>query len=106
MTSPKRFRYTDVPSLIQGDVPADEAWCYLSGLHTNIEFHHIMNGTFREKSEKYGCWVWLNSTVHHKLHHTPEGKQWGRSLKAKCQLAFENKYSRELWMREFKKSYL
>ena len=103
---PKRFRYTNVPSLIQGAVPEDEAWCYLSGLHTNIEFHHIMNGPYRKKSEKYGCWVWLNSTVHFNLHNTREGKQWERSLKAKCQLAFINQYSMELWMDTFHRSYL
>lgn len=101
-----KYRYTNIPSLIQGEVPESEAYCYLSGLHTNIDFHHIMNGAYRKKSEKYGCWVWLNHQVHDKLHSTPEGKKWERTLKQECQRAFENRYSREKWMKEFHRNYL
>ena len=85
-----------------------EKKCYLSGaVNVPLDKHHIMNGTAnRKKSEKYGVWVWLDHDVHMKLHQTAEGQQWQRYLKQEAQRAFEKIWSRELWMKEFKKNYL
>lgn len=104
----KKYRYTNVPSILQGEVPETEAYSYVSGLHTNIEFHHIMNGTkhFRKLSEEHGLWIWLTRAEHDKLHHTPEGIAYQLTLKQECQALFEKRYSRDRWMRLFHKNYL
>lgn len=103
-----RYRYTNVPSVIQGDVPEDEAWCFVTGHTGEMEFHHIMNGNKKSKrlSEEYGFWVWLEHDAHDRLHHTPEGIAYQRTLKQKCQIAFEREHPRSLWFRLFHKNYL
>ena len=101
-----KYRYTDVPSLLQGDVPEDDAWSYLSGVHTSLDFHPIMNAALKKKSEKYGCWVWLDHNLHDSIHSTYTGKAIEKSLKARCQAEFEKKHGHDLWMKEFKKNYL
>lgn len=79
---------------------------YLSGDTRNLEKHHIMNGANRDKSERFGLWVWLTHDEHMKLHGTPEGAKLARTLKAEAQEAFEKYYSRERWMKEFRRNYL
>jgi hypothetical protein len=102
----KRYRYTDVPSLLQGDVPDGDEVCYFMQMPMHCDFHHIMNGAYRKKSEKYGCWVWLCRSQHRWLHDTREGKQAERALKMECQIAFEHKYGHDLWMKEFGHNYV
>ena len=101
-----RYRYTNVPSLLQGDIPDGDEVCYITHIQRHCDFHHVMNGAFKKKSEQYGCWVWLTPYQHHLLHSTREGKKLMRELKAECQAAFEQKYSHSMWMHEFKKNYL
>lgn len=105
MSHKYRYKYTDVPSVIQGDVPEDEAVSFVSGLPCR-EFHHIMNGAFKKLSEEYGFWIWLTREEHNKLHFTKEGIQYQWTLKQKCQIAFERQHPRSMWMRLFKKNYL
>lgn len=103
-----KYRYTNVPSILQGDVPESEAESYISGLHTNIEFHHIMNGTkySRKLSEQYGLWIWLTKQEHENLHGTKEGAALQRTLKQECQALFEMEHPREMWIRLFHRNYL
>lgn len=101
-----RYRYTDVPSVLQGDVPESEAFSFLSGATGKIDFHHIMNGSKKKLSEEYGFWIWLTRAEHTKLHNTPEGIAYQRTLKQKCQIAFEKEHPRSMWMELFGKNYL
>lgn len=71
-----------------------------------MDKHHIMNGAYRAKSEKYGLWVWLHHDVHMWLHQTPDGAKYARELKKTAQRIFEEEHSRAEWMALFKKNYL
>lgn len=103
-----KYRYTNIPSVLQGDVPEWESRSYLSDRKGQCDFHHIFGQTKynRKLSEQYGFWIWLTREEHMKLHGTPEGIQFGITLKQECQQIFELNHSREMWMRLFKKSYL
>lgn len=83
-----------------------EKKCFLTGSEFNLERHHIMNGPYRKKAEKYGLWIWLNHDVHMYLHDTREGTQKRLELKALAQAEFEKHWSRELWKKEFGKCYV
>lgn len=40
----------------------DEKRCYLcggDGFYDRLDRHHIFNGALRDKSERFGLWVWL-----------------------------------------------
>lgn len=103
-----KYRYTNVPSVIQGDVPEAEASSFVSGRTDSIEFHHIFGKTkyYKKLSEQYGFWVWLTLEEHDKLHHTPVGVAYNRTLKQQCQELFEMEHSRSMFIRLFGKSYL
>lgn len=80
--------------------------CYLCGRQTGLERHHVMAGSNRKLSEKYGLTVWLC----HNCHTGTKGAQYDRtkgdSLKQDAQRAFEKEYSHEEWMDIFRKNYL
>ena len=100
-----RYRYTDVPSLLQGDMPEDEAECYRCHKY-GCEFHHIMNGTSsRKDAERTGAWVWLCPKCHHWAHDTGEGVRYLRELKEKAQSKFLETHSLAEWMAIFHKNY-
>lgn len=84
----------------------DGKYCYRTGSRFALDRHHILGGPFRDKSEKYGLWVYLDHNVHMWLHSTMQGQAYSRYLKVKAQQAFEEKYDHALWMKEFKKNYL
>lgn len=83
-----------------------ERECYFSHRTDNLDVHHVMNGAFRGKSDRYGLWVYLHHDVHMYLHQTSSGQQMAKELKKKAQEAFEEKYGHEKWMQEFHKNYL
>lgn len=103
-----KYRYTNVPSVIQGDVPETEANSFVSGRTNSIEFHHIFGKTkyYKKLSEQYGFWVWLTLEEHDKLHHTAAGVAYNKTLKQQCQELFEMEHSRSMFIRLFGKSYL
>ena len=80
--------------------------CYKTGVTNNLDRHHVMNGPYRDKSEAFGLWVYLNHDIHMWLHQTRDGEQYKRQLKQEAQLAFEDCYGHERWMQEFHKNYL
>lgn len=84
----------------------NEKVCFLTGTTKDLDKHHIMNGALRDKSEKYGLWVWLNHDVHMWLHQTAAGAEKARELKAQAQEAFEKEHSHSAWMGAFYKNYL
>lgn len=70
--------------------------------------HHCFEGTAnREKSEKWGLWVWLSPVWHNMYNFSVHfNKELEAGLKDYCQRQFELLYGHELWMSEFGKSYL
>ena len=82
-----------------------EKRCYISGAECNLEEHHVMTGIANRKlSEKYGLKVWLRQDIHRDLH--DRNKNLEIKLKQDAQRVFEEKYSHELWMKVFRRSYL
>ena len=101
-----KYRHTNIPSLLQGDVPDGEEIDFLSGSPMHCDFHHIMNGPYKKKAEEDGCWIWLSHEAHMKLHSTAEGAQFQYTLKQKCQIAYERIHTREMWVRRYHRNYL
>ena len=102
----KRYRYTDVPSLLQEDRPEDEAQCYRCKLEGQMQFHHILNGSLKRASEEIGAWVWLCPACHDWVHSTGDGVWFQRIMKATCQERYEENHTREEWMALVHKNYL
>lgn len=100
-----KYRYTNTPSLLQGDIPDGEEICYIHEQRMHCDFHHIMNASGKARSERFGCWIWLSPEAHRWLHDTPAGVRYQQELKAKCQIEFEKDHSREEWMELFHKNY-
>lgn len=80
--------------------------CYLTGRTGELDKHHIFNGAFRDKSEEYGLWVYLDHDVHMQLHHTPKGQKYARRLKEIAQEQFERNYGHEKFIEIFRRNYL
>lgn len=81
--------------------------CFLCGRKTNLECHHVMSGTANRKwSTKFGLTVFLC----HDCHTGTEGAQYNKEknlyLKQEAQMAFEERYSHEEWMKIFYKNYI
>lgn len=73
----------------------------------NLCIHHIFRGAFRDKSTKYGCWIWLRPEWHNQTNYSVHNdKKLEMKLQAMCQMAFEDKYGHELFMKEFKRDYI
>ena len=85
-----------------------EKECYKTRSTLNLHKHHIFGGTAnRKKSEKWGCWVWLQSDYHNASGHgVHSDKQFNMQLKQECQAKFEERYGHEKFMEVFHKNYL
>lgn len=103
----RKYRHSDTPSLIQGDIPDGEEVCVITGAEMRCEFHHVLGGNkiTRKRSEEIGAWVWVSPEEHYKLHNTPEGIARLQDLKEQCQTAFEKTHTRKEWMGLFHKNY-
>lgn len=91
---------------MSSSILSNERKSYLSGKTGTLHKHHIKNGPYRNKAEKYGVWCYLTAEEHNKLHSTKEGQEVATWLKQEAQKKFEQIWSRELWMKEFKRNYL
>lgn len=100
-----RYKYSNAPSLIQGDVPTEEAYCFICHRPTK-EFHHILNKTEKGFAENIGAWVWLCRGHHNRIHNTGDGQKLWRQWKADCQREYEKAHTREEWMSGAHRSYL
>ena len=81
--------------------------CYLCGKTVNLERHHIFAGVANRKiSETYGLWVYLC----HDCHTGDKGAQYDKEknlkLKQDAQIAFQDIYGRQMWMKLIRKNYL
>lgn len=85
-----------------------EKECFITHSTTGLHKHHIFGGANKNKSEKWGCWVYLR----HEWHNTSNlGVHCGNTslaleLKQLCQLEFEKLYGHEKFMEEFGRNYL
>lgn len=89
--------------------------CYLCmllhndyGRKTNLEEHHVMEGTAnRRLSEHYGLKVYLDPEHHRLSKESPHrDKRISDQLHVEAQKAFEKKYSYEKWMQVFGRNYI
>lgn len=93
----KKYKYTDIPSLLQGDMTEDEATCYKCG-KAPCDFHHILPNAGKKASEELGAWCWLCRECHAWVHDTADGVAFQRELKAMCQTEYETTHSHNEWM--------
>lgn len=100
-----RYRYTNVPSVIQGDVPDGDEKCVVCGKNMPCDFHHLLNGTRKKFSEDEGFWVWLCRRDHRWLHDTNQGHLLWNRWRSTCQEKYEQMHDREEWMRYAHKNY-
>lgn len=83
--------------------------CEICGSTRWLEVHHVFNGPYRKKSEKYGAVAVLCHHCHNEppngLHHNARRMQM---FKAMHQMRIMTEYSmtKEDFIREFGKSYL
>jgi hypothetical protein len=93
-------------SLLQGKAKR----CYLTDAEgVPLEKHHIYFGSgMRSISDKHGLWVWLVPEMHRGTYgvHGKEGHKIDLLLKRDCQRKYEEKHSREDWMKLIGRSYL
>lgn len=81
--------------------------CFICGRVTELECHHVMNGTANRKlSEKYGLTVWLCREHHTGDSGVHKNRAKADALKRLAQIAFEARYSHDEWMQVFRKNYL
>lgn len=89
--------------------------CYLCMLlhndysrKTNLEEHHVMEGTAnRRLSEHYGLKVYLDPEHHRTSRESPhQDREISDLLHVEAQKAFEKKYSYEKWMQVFGRNYI
>ena len=89
------------------DPPIFPKQCYVTGATTGLHKHHIFGGANRKHSERYGLYVWLSPEWHNMsdkgVHFNPA---LDRELKQIAQREFEQRYSRDKFIKEFGKSYL
>ena len=98
MRSYKKIKDSERFSIIQDSMEN----CYFCRMPKQ-DIHECINGPFREKSKAYGLCVGLCRKHHDMVH--KNGKET-KELKQLAQRVFEEKYSHELWIKEFRKNYL
>lgn len=81
-----------------------EKVCFVTGATVNLDKHHIYHGSRRKAADKWGCWCWLEHSVHMDLHQ--RNTALDESLKMACQERFEALYDRQTFMNVFGKSYI
>lgn len=80
--------------------------CYICKTNRNLEKHHIINGYgLRDKSEKYGLWVYLCREHHTGQYGVHNIQKLDLKLKAKAQQEFERANPTLNWLSIFHKNY-
>lgn len=87
-------------SIISGD---RKRHCYICGRNCTTQVHHMIPGSYRGMSEKYGLTVNLCPQCHRELHdHSVH--QW--EMRQLAELEFIKRHPLTLWLQEFTKDYL
>lgn len=87
---------------------SNEKVCFRCGTTQNLHCHHIFSGAFRQKSDKYGLWVYL-CVEHHTGDsgvHSVKGIPYSNYLRKIAQERFEMIYDHETFMKEFKRNWI
>ena len=89
---------------------SNEYECLACRTQINLHKHHIYGGTGRRnKSEEYGCWVYLCGR-HHNLSNfgVHFDKEFDLALKQKCQRILEDEHgwTKERFIKTFGRNYL
>lgn len=87
---------------------SNERVCIVCGTPMGLHKHHVFGGqAYRDKSEQYGCWVYLCG-YHHNL--SSDGihfnKKLNEQVKQETQRRFEQTYPNLNFREIFGKSYL
>lgn len=88
---------------------SNEKVCFRCGSTQNLHRHHIVSGRFREKSERFGLWIYLCASCHvlgNEAVHSARGIPYSNYLRKIAQERFEMTHSHEEWMKEFKRNWL
>ena len=83
-----------------------EGKCTLCGKLGYMHVHHIFEGSLRKRSERYGMVCLLCPYCHIGDNGVHMNEKLNRKLKRAGQRKFEEKYSREDFIKIFGKSYL
>lgn len=81
--------------------------CYVCGAVRDLEIHHAMHGTAnRAIADRYSLVVALCADHHRGRFGVHSDAELDKRIKQDAQRAFSRIYSRQLWMRLFRKNYL
>jgi len=91
------------PTILQ-----DKEEFFVSHETSNLVRHEVFYGTANRKlSKEYGLWVWLKPSWHNMSNNGVHfNKELDLSLKRYAQKKFEEKYSRDEFIKIFGKNYL
>lgn len=85
----------------------DKKECYVTHRKDGLHLHHIIYGSNRKNSDKYGLVVWLHYEYHTGKFGVHSGnKKLDLELKQLAQRKFEERYGHEKFMEVFKRNYL
>lgn len=90
------------PSMMSQDMGR----CYLCGIRSCIEVHHVFGGATRSKSTMYGLVVPLCRNCHTGMDGVHYNRKRMDALRKDGQRAFEERYGHDLFMKEFHRNYL
>lgn len=82
--------------------------CFLCGKNRHTDLHHVFNGALRDKSTKYGLWVFLCRECHTGRNGVHNNATKMRNLKALVQAKAMETYGWDMseWRKLFYKNYL
>ena len=82
-------------------------YCYLCGKYGPVERHHVFQGAYRKKAERYGFVVNLCHFCHNE---PPDGVHHNRGrrdeLKRMAQARYEVEHSRDEFMSQYGRNYM
>lgn len=76
--------------------------CFICKTNQNLHWHHVMNGPFRKKSDKYKLIIRLCARCHEMVHTC---QALDNVIKQIGQKEFTKLYGEDKWMEEFRKNY-
>ena len=83
-----------------------EPKCFFCSSKDNLQIHHVFGNSLRDKSTKYGLYVFLCQHCHDELHFGKKSRNMTDKLKSVAQEAFERFYPRELFLKEFHANFI
>lgn len=85
----------------------NERKCLICGRDDYLHLHHVFAGSYRQKSDEWGCVVWL-CPYHHNgsMNSIHANSKMDKRLRRETQLKFEELYGHDKFMEEFGRSWL